>query len=76
MYDTVKGSDYFADQNAVEILAKEAPDQIANLNTWACPSAETRTAKLSSADSADTQKTTVKPQSNGHVTFPTELAEQ
>jgi succinate dehydrogenase / fumarate reductase, flavoprotein subunit len=28
MYDTVKGSDYLADQNAVEILAKEAPNAI------------------------------------------------
>ena len=28
MYDTVKGSDYLADQNAVEILTKEAPNEI------------------------------------------------
>ncbi|CAD5917113.1 Fumarate reductase flavoprotein subunit [Planktothrix agardhii] len=27
-FDTVKGSDYLADQDAVEILAKEAPDVI------------------------------------------------
>src|SRR5674476_35296 len=28
MYDTVKGSDYLADQNAVEVLTKEAPNAI------------------------------------------------
>jgi len=28
MFDTVKGSDYLADQNATEILAKEAPDAL------------------------------------------------
>ncbi len=30
-FDTVKGSDYLADQDAVEILAKEAPDVIVDL---------------------------------------------
>ncbi|MGK7871841.1 MAG: succinate dehydrogenase/fumarate reductase flavoprotein subunit [Xenococcaceae cyanobacterium] len=30
-FDTVKGSDYLADQDAVEILAKEAPDVIVEL---------------------------------------------
>ena len=30
-FDTVKGSDYLADQDAVEILAKEAPDVIIEL---------------------------------------------
>ena len=31
MFDTVKGSDYLADQEATEILAKEAPNAIINL---------------------------------------------
>jgi succinate dehydrogenase / fumarate reductase, flavoprotein subunit len=30
-FDTVKGSDYLADQDAVEILAKEAPDVVIDL---------------------------------------------
>ena len=30
--DTVKGSDYLADQNAVEVMCKEAPDVIAELD--------------------------------------------
>jgi succinate dehydrogenase / fumarate reductase flavoprotein subunit len=31
MFDTVKGSDYLADQNIAEILAKEAPTAIVTL---------------------------------------------
>ena len=37
MFDTVKGSDYLADQNAVEILAKEAPDAIYALEHMGVP---------------------------------------
>lgn len=36
-YDTVKGSDYLADQNAVEILAKEAPEAIYTLEHIGVP---------------------------------------
>jgi succinate dehydrogenase / fumarate reductase flavoprotein subunit len=32
--DTVKGSDYLADQDAVEILCNEAPDDIYQLENW------------------------------------------
>jgi len=37
MYDTVKGSDYLADQRAVEILAKEAPNAIYALEHMGVP---------------------------------------
>ena len=37
MYDTVKGSDFLADQNAVEILAKEAPNAIYTLEHLGVP---------------------------------------
>ncbi len=37
MYDTVKGSDYLADQEAVEILAKEAPNAIVALEHLGVP---------------------------------------
>ncbi len=37
MYDTVKGSDYLADQEAVEILAKEAPNAIIALEHMGVP---------------------------------------
>ena len=37
MYDTIKGSDYLADQDAVEILAKEAPQAIIALENMGVP---------------------------------------
>jgi len=37
MYDTVKGSDFLADQKAVEILAKEAPNAIYSLEHLGVP---------------------------------------
>lgn len=37
MYDTVKGSDFLADQDAAEILAKEAVARIIEAEHWGCP---------------------------------------
>jgi succinate dehydrogenase / fumarate reductase, flavoprotein subunit len=37
MYDTVKGSDYLADQNAVEVLTQEAPSAIYKLEHMGVP---------------------------------------
>lgn len=36
-FDTIKGSDYLADQDAVEFFVKEAPKEIAQLEQWGCP---------------------------------------
>ncbi len=33
-YDTVKGSDYLGDQDAIEIFTAEAPDDIVQLENW------------------------------------------
>jgi len=33
-YDTVKGSDYLGDQDAIEILCQEAPDDVYQLEHW------------------------------------------
>ena len=35
-FDTVKGSDYLGDQDAIEILASEAPGDIYQLEHWGC----------------------------------------
>ena len=35
-FDTVKGSDYLGDQDAIEILAQEAPGDIYQLEHWGC----------------------------------------
>jgi len=36
-YDTVKGSDFLADQNVIEYFVEEAPKELALLENWGCP---------------------------------------
>ena len=36
-FDTVKGSDYLGDQNAIEIMCKEAPNIVYEMEHWGCP---------------------------------------
>jgi fumarate reductase flavoprotein subunit len=36
-FDTVKGSDYLADQDVVDIFVREAPLEIIQLEHWGCP---------------------------------------
>ncbi len=35
--DTIKGSDYLADQDAVETFVREAPSEVIQLEHWGCP---------------------------------------
>jgi len=37
MYDTVKGSDFLADQDAAEVMAREAVARIIEMEHWGCP---------------------------------------
>ena len=37
MFDTVKGSDYLGDQDAIEILVKEAPQVVREMEHFGCP---------------------------------------
>ncbi len=41
-FDTVKGGDYLADQNAVRVLAQKPSARSSSWSTWACPSIATR----------------------------------
>jgi succinate dehydrogenase / fumarate reductase flavoprotein subunit len=36
-FDTIKGSDYLADQHSVEIMCKEAPEIVYEMEHWGCP---------------------------------------
>src|SRR6266508_2300127 len=36
-FDTIRGSDYLADQDAVEAFVGEAPGEIIQLEHWGCP---------------------------------------
>ena len=36
-HDTISGADWLADQDAVELFVKEAPDELVQLEHWGCP---------------------------------------
>ncbi|MGD0177094.1 MAG: FAD-binding protein [Candidatus Bathyarchaeia archaeon] len=45
-YDTIKGSDFLADQDAVEAMTKEAPSRIIEMEHWGCPFSRTEEGKI------------------------------
>lgn len=45
-YDTVKGSDFLADQDASEILTASAPEAIFEMEHWGCPFSRTPEGKI------------------------------
>ena len=45
-YDTVFGSDFLADQDAVEIMAREAPATVFELEHWGAPFSRTEDGKI------------------------------
>ena len=45
-WDTVKGSDFLADQDVVEQFVKEAPEEIIKLDHWGCPWSRTDDGKI------------------------------
>ena len=45
-FDTVKGSDYLADQPAVDILCKEAIDSVVELEHWGLPFSRLENGKI------------------------------
>src|SRR5579863_1298365 len=46
MFDTVKGSDYLADQDAVEVLCREAVETVYDLEHWGLPFSRTPDGKI------------------------------
>ncbi len=46
MYDTVKGSDWLGDQNAIEYMCKEAPDAVIELEHYGVPFSRTEDGKI------------------------------
>ncbi len=45
-WDTVKGSDFLADQDVVELFVKQAPKEIVTLEHWGCPWSRTDAGKI------------------------------
>ena len=46
MYDTVKGSDWLGDQDAIEYLARQAPAAVYELEHWGVPFSRTEEGKI------------------------------
>ncbi len=46
MYDTVKGSDFLADQDAAQVLTFDAPKRVFELEHWGCPFSRTEDGKI------------------------------
>jgi len=46
MYDTVKGSDWLGDQDAIEYLTRHAPDAVYELEHWGVPFSRTAEGKI------------------------------
>ncbi len=47
-YDTIKGSDFLADQDTVEFFVKEAPREAIQLEHWGCPFSRDPDGRISS----------------------------
>ena len=71
MFDTVKGGDYLVDQDAAEILAREAIDTVIELEHMGLPFNRTPTARSTSGDSAATPATSGRRPSAAHASRPT-----
>ncbi|XP_050452728.1 succinate dehydrogenase [ubiquinone] flavoprotein subunit, mitochondrial-like isoform X1 [Cataglyphis hispanica] len=46
MYDTVKGSDWLGDQDAIHLLTREAPRAVFELENYGCPFSRTEDGKI------------------------------
>src|SRR6202046_1786382 len=46
MYDTVKGSDYLGDQDAIHYMTREAPASVIELENYGCPFSRTEDGKM------------------------------
>ena len=68
-FDTVKGSDYLGDQDAIEILAAEAPGDIYQLEHWGCVFSRNEDGKLAQRPfgAAGSPRTVFSADITGHV---------
>jgi len=68
-FDTVKGSDYIGDQDAIEILANEAPGDIYQLEHWGCVFSRDENGKLAQRPfgAAGSPRTVFSADITGHV---------
>ena len=68
-FDTVKGSDYLGDQDAIEIFTREAPGDIYQLERWGCVFSRNEEGKLDQRPfgAAGSPRTVYSADITGHV---------
>ena len=68
-YDTVKGSDYLGDQDAIEVLCDEAPDDVYQLENWGAVFSRTDEGKIAQRPfgAAGAPRTAYAADITGHV---------
>src|SRR5215217_2874551 len=68
-YDTVKGSDYLGDQDAIEILCNEAPDDVYQLEHWGASFSRTEDGRIAQRPfgAAGEPRTAYAADITGHV---------
>lgn len=53
MYDTVKGSDWLGDQDAIHYMTREAPASVIELENYGCPFSRTDEGKMYVCDASE-----------------------
>ncbi len=68
-YDTVKGSDYLGDQDAIDILCREAPDDVYQLENWGAVFSRTEDGRIAQRafGAAGEPRTAYAADITGHV---------
>src|SRR5438477_122770 len=68
-FDTVKGSDYLGDQDAIEILCEEAPDDVYQLENWGAVFSRTEDGRIAQRPfgAAGEPRTAYAADITGHV---------
>jgi succinate dehydrogenase / fumarate reductase, flavoprotein subunit len=68
-YDTVKGSDYLGDQDAIEVLCDEAPDDVYQLEHWGAVFSRTKDGRIAQRPfgAAGEPRTAYAADITGHV---------
>jgi succinate dehydrogenase flavoprotein subunit len=68
-FDTVKGSDYLGDQDAIEILCQEAPDDVYQLENWGAVFSRTEDGRIAQRPfgAAGAPRTAYAADITGHV---------
>jgi succinate dehydrogenase/fumarate reductase flavoprotein subunit len=71
MYDTIKGSDWLGDQDAIEHMCKMAPKVVYELEHYGMPFDRNPTARSTSARSAATRRTSARRPCSARAPRPT-----